>query len=163
MSAPKYDIAIGSETEGRSWIGRSNAPRQGGVAVNDGMIRLLCGTIHDANPRYWQEGESPPGMLYTWILDMPWAPGQPVRRPVMAIGVPLPGNLVANVAQKVEFHEIIKVGDLLTIVETLESISTEKSTPLGRGHFVVTKADVTREDGMLVATVTNTMFRYRTT
>ncbi|WIW89505.1 MaoC family dehydratase N-terminal domain-containing protein [Sphingobium sp. V4] len=161
MAEAEYTITVGTEEEGRRLIGTSTPPRKGGVAVNDGMIRLLCSSVEDGNPRYWGGGECPPGMLYTWIQEMPWAPGQAVRGRVMAVTIPLPGNQVVNAGQKVEFHETIRVGDTLSIVETLESISEEKSTPLGRGHFVVTRADISREDGTIVASVVNNLFRYR--
>lgn len=161
MSTSKYSIAVGTEEEGRALIGTKSAPLQGGVAVNDGMIRLLCASLRDGNPRYWDEGESPPGMAFVWVQSMPWAPDRPVRPRVLATTIPLPGNQVVNTKQRVEFHETIRVGDVLTIVEELVSISEEKTTTLGRGHFVVTKGVITRQDDVPVATVTNTLFRYR--
>lgn len=161
MSTSDYTIAIGTEEEGRRLIGTKSAPVFGGVAVNEGMIRLMCASIRDGNSRYWQEGESPPGMAYVWVQAMPWAPGQSVRPRVLATTIPLPGNQVVNVQQRVEFHEVMRVGDQLKLVEELVSISDEKTTPLGRGHFVVTKGVISREDDVPVATVTNTLFRYR--
>lgn len=161
MSTSDYTIVLGTEEEGRRMIGAKSAPVFGGVAVNEGMIRLICASIQDGNPRYWQDGECPPGMAYTWVQAMPWAPGQSVRPRVLATTIPLPGNQVVNAKQRVEFHEVIRVGDHLKLVEELVSISEEKTTPLGRGHFVVTKGTISRQDDMPVATVTNTLFRYR--
>lgn len=139
-------------------IGQQTQPRTG-IPVSDDLIKLACGSVRDGNPRYWEEGESPPGMLYTWLQDFPWAPGRKRAR-VMAVQIPLPGSSVANVGQKIEFHDTMRVGDQLTVTETLESISEEKKTPLGVGHFVVTRADIARTDGAPVATVINTLFRY---
>lgn len=161
MTTSKYSATIGTEAEGRAMIGNSMPTRSGGVVVNDGLIRLLCGAVQDANPRYWEEGESPPALLFTWLLDMPWAPGLPARRPPMAIGIPLPGDQVLNVSQHVEFYEKIRVGDHLSMTETLISISDEKTSHLGTGHFVQTKIDVTRQDSARVATITNNLFRYQ--
>lgn len=161
MATSKYTIVVGTEAEGRAMIGHRTPPVAGGVAVNEALIRLVCTTIRDGNPRYWQDGESPPGMAYTWIQTMPWAPDQPVRPRVLAVTVPLPGDRVVNTNQRVEFHEIIRVGDRLSMVEELVSISEEKATPVGRGHFIVTTGIISRQDGVCVATVTNTLFRYR--
>lgn len=161
MSSSDYTIAIGTEEEGRRMIGTRSARICGGVAVNEGMIRLLCASIRDGNARYWDEGESPPGMAYAWVQAMPWAPGQSVRPRVLATSIPLPGDLVVNARQRVEFHDVIRVGDRLQLVEELVSISEEKTTPLGRGHFVVTEGTISRQDDVPVATVTNTLFRYR--
>src|SRR5438105_4736061 len=132
MAASKHGVNTGSG-DPRAMIGQSTPPRSGGVSVNEGMIRLVCGAIKDDDPRYWAKGESPPGMLYAWILDLPWAPGVPSSRPSLADSVPLPGDQVINVSQHVEFHHKTRIGDRLSISETLLSVSDEKKTHLGPG------------------------------
>lgn len=158
MSTSKYTIVTGPIEEGRARVGETTKPRTG-IEVSEALIKLTCGTVRDGNPRYWQDGESPPGMLYTWLQDYPWAPNH-TRARVLATQIPLPGGSVANAGQKVEFHDTVRVGDRLSVTETLVSISDEKKTPLGVGHFVVTRADISRVDGSAIATVTNTLFRY---
>ena len=44
-------------------------------------------------------------------------------------------------------------GDLLTVVEELVSVSPEKRTRLGVGHFVETLETYRRQDGTVVATI----------
>ena len=164
---PKYSAVIGSLDEGRAWIGKTAPPKSGAVAVDPGMIAVFCAAVEDGNPRYWppadspETGESPPALLLTWAMDLPWSPTRPVREGPLCVRVPLPGDVVANVKQSAEFYVPIRVGDRLTMTETLTDISDLKSTALGKGHFVTTQAEFRRQDGVLVATMTNTLFRYR--
>ena len=51
-------------------------------------------------------------------------------------------------------------GDRLTVVEEVVSVSPEKKTKLGSGHFVETMDTFTRQDGAVVATNRNTLFRF---
>ena len=51
-------------------------------------------------------------------------------------------------------------GDRLTIVEEVVSVSPEKQTKLGVGHFIETLDTFTRQDGAVVATNRNTLFRF---
>lgn len=160
MAKTENSIEIGTEAQARAMIGMSTEPRPGGVAVNEGMIRLVCSALEEGNPRYWEDGESPPGMLLAWTLGLLWAPGVKRLRPLCS-DIPLPGDQTVNAGHEVEFHETIRVGDHLSVKETLVGISDEKDTHLGLGHFVQTRAEVTRQDGVVVATVNNNMFRYR--
>lgn len=162
-----YSAVVGTLEEGRALIGKSAPPKTGAVAVDPGMIAIFCATLQDGNPRYWPpadspaSGESPPALLLTWAMPLPWSPANPVREGPLCVRVPLPGNVVANGKQSAEFYQPIRVGDRLTMTETLTDISDEKSTALGAGHFVTTQAEFRRQDGVLVATMTNTLFRYR--
>ena len=52
-------------------------------------------------------------------------------------------------------------GDLLSVVEEVVSVSPEKQTRLGAGHFVETLETYYRGDGAVVATnARNTLFRF---
>jgi hypothetical protein len=161
MTASTYSATVGTEEEGRMWVGVPQPLRPGGVAVNEGMVRLLCHAVQDANPRYWEGAESPPSMLFTWVIELPWTPQYPAKRPILAVKVPLPGDQVINVKRRVEFYEVVRFGDQLSMTETIVSISDEKTTALGRGHFVVTEGLITRQDGTAVGKVINNLFRYR--
>jgi len=102
--------------------------------------------------------------LMGWLIPPPWKPaGQGSdRRPVasVALRVPLPGSTFINAANDVEFLQLIVEGDLLTVVEELVSVSPEKRTRLGVGHFVETLETYSRQDGAVVATCRNTLFRF---
>ena len=84
------------------------------------------------------------------------APG----RRAWCLRVPLPGTTFINAANDVEFLEPIVEGDLLTVVEELVSVSPEKQTRLGVGHFIQTLETFRRQDGTVVARNRNTLFRF---
>ena len=51
-------------------------------------------------------------------------------------------------------------GDWLSVVEEVVSVSPEKTTRLGAGHFIETLETYCKGDGSPVATSRNTLFRY---
>ena len=73
---------------------------------------------------------------------------------------PVPGTTFINAANEAEFPLPIVEGDRLTVVEEVVSVSPEKRTRLGVGHFVETLDTYTRQDGAVVATNRNTLFRF---
>ena len=163
-------LRIGTLEEGRAMIGTTGPTRYAALTVNAPMIQYFCGVVEDGNPGYWSEAFaeaqwggiiSPPSMLHSWVIPLPWQPEG--VRPVssLSMDVPLPGDKPINVSSDAEFFEPIRVGDRLDYTETLLSISDEKTTRIGTGHFVETALDVRRQDGVTVARVTNILFRYR--
>ena len=54
-------------------------------------------------------------------------------------------------------------GDMLSVVEEVVSVSPEKKTRLGTGHFIETRETYHRGDGAIVAICTNTLFRFNPT
>ncbi|MDB5428919.1 MAG: acyl dehydratase [Caulobacter sp.] len=169
-SSSGLSLRLGTLEEGRALIGVVGPTRPAAMAVNAPFIRYFCGVVEDANPGYWSDDFanaqwggviSPPAMLHSWAIPLPWEPagGQPVTS--ISMQAPLPGDKPINVSSDAEFFEPIRVGDLLNYTETLLSISEEKVTRIGAGHFVETALEVRRQDGALVARVTNVLFRYR--
>jgi len=69
-------------------------------------------------------------------------------------------NVFINAANEAEFPLPIVEGDRLTVVEEVVSVSPEKQTKLGVGHFIETMDTFTRQDGAVVATNRNTLFRF---
>lgn len=154
-------LAFGSEQEGMSWIGK-RLERRAEVPVNDAMIRNYCSLVEDANPDYWEGGISPPGLLMSWMMPLPWRPGPNHRRSgLLALDVPLPGHHIINVSTDTEFSTHLRVGDLAGCVEEVTDVSPLKKTRLGEGHFVTTVStfDV---GGRAVARNTNLLYRYDT-
>jgi hydroxyacyl-ACP dehydratase HTD2-like protein with hotdog domain len=78
----------------------------------------------------------------------------------IVLRVPLPGTTFINASNEVEFLEPIVEGDVLTVTEELLSVSPEKRTRLGVGHFVQTQETYRREDGVVVAINRNILFRF---
>jgi acyl dehydratase len=72
----------------------------------------------------------------------------------------LPGTTFINATNEAEFPLPIVEGDRLTVVEEVLSVSPEKRTKLGVGHFVETQDTYRRQDGAVVARNRNTLFRF---
>ena len=164
-----YRLAFGTYEDALRMVGVASEPRTAGIVVSAARIQMFAATVRDGNPSYWDAEFAtrtwggllaPPGLLMGWLTPPPWEPtGQP---PVSAIAirVPLPGTTFINAANEAEFPLPIVEGDLLTVVEEVVSVSPEKRTKLGTGHFVETLDTFTRQDGAVVATNRNTLFRF---
>ena len=72
----------------------------------------------------------------------------------------MPGTTFINASNDVELVTPILEGDRLSVVEEVVSVSPEKRTRVGIGHFVETCDCFFRDDGVLVATNRNTLFRF---
>jgi acyl dehydratase len=164
-----YRLAFGTYQEALQMVGAATEPRIAGTVVSAARIQMFAATVHDANPSYWDADfatqhwgglVAPPALLMGWLTPLPWQPsGQPPAAAI-AIRVPLPGTTFINAANEAEFPLPIIEGDRLSVVEEVVSVSPEKQTKLGVGHFVETMDTFTRQDGAVVATNRNTLFRF---
>lgn len=164
-----YEMAFGSYADALAMVGVRGAPRTAGTAVSADRIQLFAATVHDANPAYWDAEFAdrtwggllaPPALLMGWLIPPPWQPSGEKPQPSIAIRVPLPGTSFVNAANDVELFDPIREGDRLTVVEEVVSISPEKRTRLGVGHFVETLETYYRDSGEAVARNRNTLFRF---
>jgi uncharacterized protein len=137
--------------------------------VNVAMARHFAAMVQDANPGFWDEEFAdaqwggliaPPAMLMTWVIPIEWKPGGALPLPLLTARVPLPGTTFVNASNETEFFQPIRVGDRLNVTEELVNVSPEKRTALGSGHFVTTCSSFRRQDGVLVARMTNVLFRF---
>lgn len=135
-------------------VGRGG-PSAGPDPVNQPMIRHWAAAFEDANPVYTDPSAAevsrfggivaPPLMLQTWTMPTPVVAGIAERggSPVPVEG---PGPLsvlddagfTATLATDSEFEitRYLRLGEEVTAETVIESISEEKSTRLGTGHFV---------------------------
>jgi acyl dehydratase len=170
VTAPiSYPLTFGTYEDALRMVGTATEPRTAATVVSAARIQMFAATVQDRNPSYWDPEFAvdtwggllaPPALLMGWLVPPPWEPsGQP---PVSAIAlrVPLPGTTFVNAANEAEFLLPIVEGDRLTLVQELVSVSPEKRTKLGVGHFVETLDTYTRQDGAVVATNRNTLFRF---
>lgn len=166
-------LADGTYDQAQEWVGRTSETRYAAEPVNQSMIRFYASLLEDPNPVYWDErtatdhwGDvvSPPGMLMTWKMPPQWVPAYyPEPAGVMyATEVPLPAEMdtVINVKTESTFYRPMLAGDCLNWQETILSVSEEKRTRLGVGHFIVSKSTFRSERGEPVAENVNTLFRY---
>jgi acyl dehydratase len=165
-----FEIALGTEAQGRERIGVPGDLQQAHEPVTRVMSQYYCAVLEDANPSYWDERFAtqrwggliaPPGTLHVWMRAPVWHPQQTRQEPpVLAAGVPLPGRSLINVATDTTFHQPIRVGATLRSQETIDSISPERETRLGTGHFVTTTVEYTDDQGARIATRVNTLLRF---
>ena len=70
-----------------------------------------------------------------------------------------PATIAVNAVQ--EYLLPVRYGDTLTVTQRLESLSEEKTTRLGTGHFVTTVDTFRNQFGQCVGTHAFTLFTYR--
>lgn len=141
--------------------------------VNQAMIRHWCDAMGDANPIYTDAAAAraaghpgvvaPPAMLQAWTMP---GFGRQMN----------PSGLLAEIYRALRDHgfttavatncsqtyiRYLQIGDLLTQTEAVHTISPEKKTALGPGHFLTTRRSYRVADGELVATMEWTVFFYR--
>ena len=168
-----YQLAFGSYEDALCMVGAKSEPRTAATPVSGARIQLFAAMVRDGNRSYWDAEFArerwggllaPPALLMGWLIPPPWEPRQQgsAKPPAASVvlRVPLPGTTFINAANDVEFLQPIVEGDLLTVVEELVSVSPEKRTRLGVGHFVETLETYRRQDGAVVATCRNTLFRF---
>lgn len=166
-----YQLAFGTYEDALRMVGAASEPRTAAAAVSGARIQLFAAMVHDGNRSYWDAEYArqrwggllaPPALLMGWLIPPPWQPPQQgTTRPAgLVLRIPLPGTTFINAANDVEFAAPIVEGDVLTVVEELVSVSPEKGTRLGVGHFVETLETYRRQDETVVAKCRNTLFRF---
>jgi acyl dehydratase len=153
----------------RALIGQESEPRTVPHAVNEPMARHWCEMVEDGNPIYfdeayargtWLDGTfAPPAMLFTWGRPLVW-PEEHVETPVSQLQLEnCPATVAVNAVQ--EYFAPLRYGDRLTVTGKITSISDEKTTRLGTGHFVTTMDTYRNQRGEVVSTHAFTLFMYR--
>jgi 3-oxo-4,17-pregnadiene-20-carboxyl-CoA hydratase alpha subunit len=154
----------------------AGAPEVGADPVNQPMIRHWVEAVGDENPVYTQpeaaeksvHGEivAPPVMLQAWVMrgvrPRP-ASGGNARDELMRVldGGGFTSVVATNCEQ--EYHRYLHLGDHLSTTTIIESVSDEKATGLGVGHFVTTRVEYRTDDDELVATMRFRILKFRPT
>jgi acyl dehydratase len=164
-----YGLPIGTLEDARAMVGQRTAPRVAEAEVSWGMVKHFCAMTRDGNPSFWDRGfateqwgglVAPPAMLMTWLMPLEWSPVSAEPQPMLPARVPLPGTSMINGSNDTTYFLPVLVGDRLTVEEELLSVSDEKTTRLGVGHFVETLSVYRNQDAAVVAEVRNTLFRF---
>jgi acyl dehydratase len=144
-------------------------PTTGPDPVNQPMIRHWAAAFEDANPVYTDPEAAarsrfgrivaPPAMLQTWTMPTPVITGIAERggSPVPTTGrsfmtVFEEGGFTGTLAvgSEFEFERPLHLGDVISASNVVESISEEKQTRLGPGHFVTWLTTYTDQHGEVV-------------
>jgi acyl dehydratase len=146
-AAISYEFAYGSYEDALRMVGMRTEPRYAATAVSGARIQHFASMVRDANPSYWHPDfarqvwgglVAPPALLTGLLMPPPWVPtGEPPTASI-AIRVPLPGTAIINASNDAEYLTPILEGDRLSVVEEVVSVSPEKASRLGVGHFIET-------------------------
>jgi uncharacterized OB-fold protein len=140
------------------------------------MIRHWCDAIDDRNPVYTDPEfaarsvhgglVAPPAMLQVWTMRGLRPPARAQQRPDVqgqlmrlldAAGFT---SVVATDCQQ-EYHRYLRPGDDVSVETTIESISPEKRTALGVGHFVTQRMRYRDQRGEEVATMLFRILKFK--
>jgi uncharacterized protein len=169
----------------RSFEGKpSGPPMEARDEVNQAMIRHWVDAMGDENPVYVDETSArdngfpgivaPPTMLQAWIMrgylsqpDGSWkaqrhASGEvPAQEQLFEVFNAAGFTSVVATNCDQEYARPIVLGDRLSVTSVIDSISEEKHTGLGDGHFVTTRLEFTDQHGEQVATMRFRILRFR--
>lgn len=146
----------------------------GTFPVEQGYIWTSCASVENGNPLFWDPAVAaeitdgpvaPPSMLSVWFRPHNWAPG--ATEPMVPLQLHfdlkeqlnLPEAIISE--NTVIMHEPVRLGDILTTVQRLRSISGYKTTKLGRGRFWTIDVEYRNQRGDLVGIDSITGFGYR--
>lgn len=160
----------------QAFVGRPPAPPfRARDPVNQPMIRHWCDAIGDANPVYTDPVAArrsrhgcivaPPAMLQVWTMPGPRLEAVDAAEDVIGrlFGLLDEAGFTSIVATdcEQEYRRYLRPGDHLRVDGVIESISAEKRTALGHGHFV-TWLDTFRTDaGEEVGTMRFRVLKFR--
>lgn len=153
----------------RALIGHESEPIATPYEVNKAMAMHWCEMVEDANPIYFDEAYArttwledvfaPPSMLYIWGRWPVWPPSER-KSAVDQLGLEdCPTTVAVNAVQ--EYFVPLRYGDTLTVTSKIASISDEKTTRIGTGHFLTTVDTFRNQRGEVVGTHAFTLFVYK--
>ena len=141
--------------------------------VNVPMVRHWCEAMGDTNPIYLDQAAAqssvhgglvaPPTMLQAWVMR-PFGVTRLTAGPYadMTAMVEEAGftSVVASNSEQV-YDRYLRPGDRLTMRTVIDSISDEKQTALGAGHFITTRQDYFDADGERVGSMLFRILKFR--
>lgn len=169
---PNEDEVDDLTTRLQDFIGEpigASGPSTGPDPVNQPMIRHWAAAFEDTNPVYTDPEVArstrfggivaPPLMLQTWTFPAPKITGMAERggSPVESdhagpLAILDEGGFTVTLASNSDFEieRYLHPGEIVSSTTVLESISREKRTRLGPGHFVTWVTTYTDEAGAVV-------------
>jgi hypothetical protein len=158
----------------RSHVGAPAAtPRTAPDPVNVPMIRRWCEAMGETSRLYRDQASAqrpngqgviaPPAMLEVWTMGRYRADGKRERGNLLGIDELDAAGFTSVVATNLEqtYLRDLQPGDLLTEQVLLESVSDEKRTALGVGHFLDYSYRFTDQHGALVGTMRFRILKFR--
>jgi uncharacterized OB-fold protein/acyl dehydratase len=144
--------------------------------VNLPMIRHWCDAIGDRNPVYTNVEVAvdsvhggivaPPTMLQSWTMKGLLSEGEDEPDALIELlGIFDAAGFTAIVATNCEqtYERYLRPGDVVTALTRIDSISEEKKTGLGTGHFITLVMTYTDQDAQIVGTQMFRLLKFRPT
>jgi uncharacterized OB-fold protein/acyl dehydratase len=158
----------------RAGVGMKGKSRRARDPVNQPMIRHWCDAMEDHNPLYTDPAfaaassfggiQAPPSMLDAWLMpgNVPRgsSPDEPSSRTYAALDAAGFSSVVATNTEH-EYLRYLVPGDWLSASSRVESVSDEKKTGLGVGHFVTTLTEFTDQAGEPVGRVRFRILKFK--
>lgn len=159
----------------RAFVGRrAGPPFIARDPVNEPMIRHWCEAMGDRNPVYTDAviaGSTahggivaPPTMLQAWTMKglVPPAPDpEDAQSQIMAMLDEAGFTSIVATNCEQEYVRYLRPGDVVTATTIIDSVSEEKSTALGPGHFFATLTTYTDGSGELAGTQRLRLLKFR--
>ena len=159
----------------KSFVGRNAGPQQQAPdAVNEAMIRHWCEALGDANPVYTDEKfaawsvhggiVAPPTMLQVWTMrgmKPPAPPSENAQSELMAVLDEAGFTSIVATNCEQTYERYLKPGDRVTANSVIESVSEEKKTGLGVGHFFSTVTTYCDQTGAVVGRMMQRYLKFR--
>ena len=155
-------------------IGKEQYHEVGEFPVERGYVWTSCASVENGNPLFWDDEVAdaltggpvaPPSMVSVWFRPHHWAPGRTEQALPLQVHFDLKERFGLPEAvmtdNTIEFHEPVRMGDVLRTHQVLRSVSDVKTTKLGTGRFWVIDVVYSNQDGALVAVESYTGFGYR--
>ena len=169
----------------QAFVGRSTeGVMRGQDPVNQAMIRHWVEAMGDHNPVYVDEAAArragfpgviaPPTMLQAWIMRGLRASQESDRaRAAGEAAGDSPADQLMTLLDEAGFTSVVATncdqhyvrplvpGDELEVTSTIDSVSGEKTTGLGVGHFITSRLDFTDQLGDPVGTMLFRILKFR--
>ena len=160
-----------------AFVGRQGATMHAPDAVNAAMIRHWCVALGDHNPVYLDDAVArasghggviaPPAMLQAWTMPG-YLPGSGAVSPgpdaIAELYALLDGwgytSIVATDSEQ-DYLRPLRLGDKVSATKTITSISVEKRTGLGKGHFVSSTINIVDGSGALVGRQLHRVLKFK--
>ena len=161
----------------QNYVGRiTGPPQQAPDAVNEAMIRHWCDAIGDSNPVYTDAAAArasvhghlvaPPTMIQAWVLrgiemadPEAGTPNEQTGLHKLLTDHGYPSVVATNCEQG--YTRYLVPGDRVSATTTIESVSEQKATALGIGHFINTRDVFTDQNGKEVGWMTFRVLKFR--
>ena len=149
MTEPSFDEQL------QAFVGLETGVGVAPDEVNIAMVRHWCEAMGDANPVYLDATAAeqsvhgglvaPPTMLQAWVMRAFNGPrhADPNSPYVKLTALVESAGFTSVVAVNCEqtYDRYLRPGDRLTMRTVIDSISPQKTTGLGTGHFITTRQD----------------------